>query len=290
MDFGTHALLKKYLGTFKENHSLLVQFDINPDFMDYFENLLAELDGMPNLKMKIEKMKNSSEWESTFSELEFARKLKELNPEFVRTKGSPTPDIKANILGEDVYFEVKMLVENDAASRVDHEILKIESDLIVRIDYGNYETFDNGKADRLIEFIRTKISAKEIGFHSFEDTEIEITKKTSAKTKRTELKTSCSFAISMESIRKKVFNDFNKKLNQFESCNPIFWVIGCQKWQYSTDCFASIVNGLFLLKEAKCLNGVIAIVHDYPHLLINPFAKQQLGSESIRKLNELFHK
>jgi hypothetical protein len=288
MDFEAYPFLKKYLDTFKDDHPPLIQFDLNPDFMNYVEKLLAEIDNMSNLKMKIEEMRDSSNWESAFSELEFARKLKELNPEFVRTRnGYPTPDIRANILGEDVFFEVKLLVENDAATCVSHEIWKIESDLIVKIDYGNCEMFDNEKACRLIDFIRNKINAKEIGSYVFEGINVEIANKKTIKTKRTELIISCTFEIPMESIRKKVFKDFDDKLNQFRSCSPIFWVIDCQKWKCSTDCLASIANELFLQAEAKCLNGIIAIVHENTHLFVNYFAKQQINSESIRKLNEL---
>jgi hypothetical protein len=179
-----------------------------------------------------------------------------------------------------------MLVENDLATRVTHEIMKIESDLIVSIDF---RTLDNEKADRLIEFIRNKISAKEIGSHSFGDSEIKITKKTLIKTKRTEVMSISPYEISMETIRKKIFKDFDDKLNQFKSYNPIFWVIDCQKWEVSIDCFASIVTELFLRKEAECLNGVITIIHGYAHFLVNLFAKQQLSNEPIMKLNELFH-
>lgn len=290
MDFGTRSFLSKYLSAFKDNHLLLVQFDFNPDFMDYVEKLLTELDNIQNLKMKIKEMKESSNWESTFSELEFARRLKELNAEFIKAKrGSPTPDIRANVLGKDVFFEVKLLVENDATTRVSHEIWKIESDFIVKIDYGSCETLDNGKAGRLIDFIKDKISAKEIGFHVFDNIKIEITRKTSIKTKRTELITLCTF-VSPQFIQGKVSEDLNDKLNQFKSHRPIFWVIDCQKWRVSADCFASIANTLFLSKEAKCLNGIIAIVHGKTHLFINHFAEQQLDHEAISKLKELFYK
>jgi hypothetical protein len=129
--------------------------------------------------------------------------------------------------------------------------------------------------------------------------------------------------------------DFYDKLNQFESCNPIFWVVNCQRWKYSDDDFKLIVygitvtdigvglkmyglddltrkalenpelfngtdliptltypkrDGLFFLKETECLNGVIAITHGHAHFLINPFAKQQLDRDSIRKLDEVISK
>lgn len=48
-------------------------------------------------------------------------------------------------------------------------------------------------------------------------------------------------------------------------------------------------DGLFFLKEAECLNGVIAKTHGGFNLLVNPFAKQQVSVESIRRLNELFN-
>jgi hypothetical protein len=168
MDFGTHALLKEYLGDFDEGHPLLIAFDLNAEYMNYVDNLLKELDGRPNLAMKIEDMKNISNWQSVFSELEFACILKELNPEFVKTeRDSPTPDIKVSLLGKDVFFEVKMLLENDETQRVYHEIWKIESDFVVTL---NLAVIDKKRADRLIEFIKGKICAKEVGTYSYEAT------------------------------------------------------------------------------------------------------------------------
>ena len=300
MDFGTHALLKKYLGTFDKDHPLLVHFDAIPDSMDYVENLFAELGDIPNFKKKIDRLrKDGDNWESYLYELDFARKLEKLNlnPEFlIERRVSPTPDIKANILGKDMFFEVETLLkvlESDAILRVWKEIGKIESDFIVKIDFGKLN-FEKKKADRLIEFIRNKISAKEIGSYSYDAIEIEITMKpSSAKTKRTELMTLGPFEIPMEAIRKKVFKNFfsDKKQKQFKSYSPIFWVIDCQILDASIECFASIVNELFLREEAKCLNGVIVRIYGWKYeFWINHLAKQQLCNEQIEKLNELFHK
>jgi hypothetical protein len=329
LDFGSHVFLKKHLNDYEDDHPLLVIFDLNPKYMDYVESLFCELDGVPSFPNRITQMKDISNWESTFSELEFARNLKTNNLEFVKTeKNAPTPDIKASILGTDLFFEIKLLLENDEARRVYHEIWKTESDLVVTINYG---VLDKEKADRLIEFIQAKIAAEEIGSFSSEETEIKIEKKKSIRNKRTSLITFFGHVmIPLEPIRKKVFRDFYDKLSQFESCNPIFWVIDCQRWKYSIDDFKTIVygetitdltvglriyglsditeraarnlelfngtgliptltypkkNGLFFLKEAKCLNGVIAKTHGHTHLLLNPFAEKQLDINLVRESN-----
>lgn len=175
MNFGTHAFLKKYLGTFKENHPLLGHFDDCPDSMDYVEDLFAEVDDVPNFKTKIDRLrKDGDNWESYLSEFDFARKLKKLNlnPEFlIERKGSSTPDIKANILGKDVFFEVETLLKvlkSNAIRRLRKEIMKIESDFIVKIDFGTFDDeWIDKEADNLIKFIRSKISAKETGSYSY---------------------------------------------------------------------------------------------------------------------------
>ncbi|MEJ5327073.1 MAG: hypothetical protein WHU54_02325 [Candidatus Bathyarchaeia archaeon] len=317
MDFGNHALLKKYLDTFDKNHPLLVHFYDCPASMDYVENLFAELGGIPNFKNKIDRLrKDGNNWESYLSELVFAEKLKKLNlnPKFlIERKGFSTPDIKVNIVGEDVFFEVETLLKllkSDAIRRVWKEIGKIESDFIVKIDFGtlDYEWIDK-EADNLIKFIKSKISAKETGSYSYPvdkeaiDTlkrdvgthhiKIEITENASAKTKRTEDATLSSFKILMEPVRKKVFENFfsDKKQKQFKSYSPIFWVIDCQILDVSIECFASIVNELFSQEEAKCLNGVIVRIYGCKYeFWINHLAKKQLCNEQIEKLNELFQK
>jgi hypothetical protein len=291
VDFGDNVFLNKYLSDFDEEHPLLVNFESNSEYVRIVEDLLKKLDKTPNLDIKIVELKDASNWESTFSELEFARKVKALNPEFIKTlKGSRSPDLKVSLLGKDIFFEVKLLLENDAITRVNREICKIKSDLIVVIDYGSCETFDNKKADRLIEYIRNKICAQEIGSYPFIETgtEIEITRKKSTKTERTDVMSLCLFEIPMDYIRKKVFDDFDSKLQQFESCSPIFWVIDSQRWKTSNECFASIASSLFLKQEAKCLNGIIAIAHRNTNLFINNFAKQQPSNEIIGKLKALF--
>ncbi|MGQ9642145.1 MAG: hypothetical protein ACUVUF_08555 [Candidatus Bathycorpusculaceae bacterium] len=316
MDFGTYALLKKYLGTFKEPYQLLRHFDDCPDSMDYFEDLFAELDDVPNFKTKIDRLRRDGDnWESYLSEFDFARKLKKLNlnPEFlIEKKNSSTPDIKANILGKDVFFEVEALLKmlkSNALRRLRKEIMKIESDFIVKIDFGTLDDeWIDKEADNLIKFVRSKISAKETGSYSFPvDKEtidalkcelgtrrikVEITKKTSAvKTKKTEIATLSSFKIPMEHIQEKVFKNFfgDKKQKQFKSYSPIFWVIDCQILNVNIECFESIAKELFLRKEAECLNGVIVKIYGCKYgFWINSFSKQQLCNEQIGKLNELF--
>jgi hypothetical protein len=331
LNFGKHKFLNKHLSDFEENHPLLVNFDLNPKYMDYVEDLLKEVDGTPNVETKIVEMKDTSNWESAFSELEFARKVKALNPEFIKTeKGSRTPDLKASLLGKDIFFEVKLLIETDETRRIYDEVWRIESDLTVKV---NHDALNKSQTDRLIEFIISKVKSKSLGAFSFEGTDIEILKRVNPKTKRTALITfQRPVLIPLEPIRKKVFMEFYDKLIQFESCKPIFWVIDCLRWKYDNDFFKAILygdvttdmtvgrmlygfseitekaarnlelfnntdlvptltypkkNGLFFLNDAGCLNGVVAKTHGKTHLLINPFAGQQLDNDSIRQLRRV---
>lgn len=242
MDFRNHVFLTKNLGDFGEEHPLLVSFELNPEYMNDVEDLLKELDGTPNLAMKIEEMKDPSNWESAFSELEFARKVKTLNPEFIKKeKGSRTPDLKASLLGKDVFFEVKLLLENDEARRIYDEIWRVESDLTVKV---SHDALSKSQTDRLIEFITSKVKSNSIGSFSFEGTDIEIQKRVNPKTKRTALITfQRPVLIPLEPIRKKIFMEFYDKLIQFESCKPIFWVIDCFRWKYSRDDFKAVLYG-----------------------------------------------
>jgi hypothetical protein len=331
MDLQNYPFLQKNLSDFEEGHPLLINFELNPKYMDYIDNLLKEIDGTPNLVTKIEEMKDVANWESTLSELEIARKIKDVHPEFIeKAKGSRTPDLKARIYGKDIFFEVKLLLENDETRRIYEEIWKLESDLMIKI---SHDALDTNQVNRLIDFVADKVKIASTGSFSFEGTDISIMKRANPKSKRTALITlHRGVRVPMEPIRKKVFMEFYDKLIQFESYKPIFWVIDCQRWKYDVDDFKRIFygkiifdrtvgqrlfgfseiiekaaedselfndtnlvptltypmkDGLFFLKESECLNGVIAKTHGYAHLLINPFAKQQLENESIMQLRKI---
>jgi hypothetical protein len=331
VDFGNNVFLKKYLSDFDEEHPLIFNFSLNPEYMNYVEDLFKEVDGIPNLVIKMDELKDNSNWESSFSELEFARKVKALNPQFIKTeKSSRTPDLKVSLLGKDVFFEVKLLLENDEAHRIYYEIWKVESNLTVKV---SHDALNKNQTDRTIEYIKNKVTSNSIGTFSFEGTDIEIQKRINPKTKRTALITfQRPVSIPLEPIRKKVFMEFYDKLIQFESCKPIFWVVDCLRWKYGHDDFKSIFygtttrdltvglkmyglsditgkavanwelfndtdlvptltypmkNGLFFLNEAECLNGVVSKTHGNTKLLLNPFAKHQLDTDSIRQLRAL---
>lgn len=243
MDFGSSRFLKKYLSNFNEDHPLLVNFESNVEYMNYVEDLLKDVDGTPNLEIKIGEMKDPSNWESAFSELEFARKVKALNPEFIKTeKASRTPDLKVSLLGKDVFFEVRLLLENDEARHVTDEIGKIESDLIVFMTYGLIKA---EQTDKIIDFVKSKINTLEIGSFQFEGMNIEIRKRPLNNIQKTSVVTPvvAGTFIDLERIRSRVFQIFYEKLTQLRSRTPIFLVIDCQRWQYSEDTFKSIILG-----------------------------------------------
>ena len=242
MDFKRHANLQANLSDFDENHPLLVIFELNPKYMDVIESLFDELKAVTNFATKIQELKDTSNWQSVISELEFARKIKALTPEFIKKeKGTRTPDIKANISGNEAFFEVKLLLENDEAHRLYGEIWKLESDLLVRINHG---TLDKAQVDSLIGFIQEQITLKATGTFSVDGTDITIQKRANPQSKRTALITvQIASHITFEPIRKKLFMEFYDKLTQFESCQPIFWVVDCQRWKYDHDDIKRTVYG-----------------------------------------------
>lgn len=309
MDFGNHIFLKKHLGDFKEEHPLLANIDSNPKYMDYVETLLKELDGIPNLKTKINKMKKSDNWESIFWELEFCNKIKTLNPEFIKElkNGQRTVDIKAPLCNEDVFFEIGLLTETDGIREIKKEIGKLESNLEVKLNYVSLGAY---KTHSLIEFIKNKIVKKELGFFSHEGTDIEIYKKSSKTTKTSVyIPVKSARRVTAESLRKKIVDAFYDKLTQLKNYRPIFWVIGCGRWKFDWEEFNEAIfdtkklygtrneaprlhkeeGGLFYLKDAECLNGIITKIHEKYYSFINPFAKQHLSVESKNKIKELFN-
>lgn len=242
MDFSSNAYLEKYLNSFDDDHPLLISFELNSEYKTYFNELLGELDSVPNLNSKIKIMKDASNWESIVSELEFAKSIKELNPEFIQTKNKP--DLKITLNGENVFFEVKLLADTDEASRVYKEIWAVPSDFVVKIDY---DLLDKEKADAIIESVITKIKSQQTGSFSLNGTDIEINKKKTAGYERTAVILTMKEAIkiSFEWLRRKVFKDFWDKMHQFLSEQFVFWVIDVKNWQYGTDDidFKQIVYG-----------------------------------------------
>jgi hypothetical protein len=325
VDFKCHANLKANLSDFDDNHPLLITFELNPMYMDIIESLFDEIKAVANFATKIQELKDISNWQSVISELEFVRKIMALTPEFIKKeKSARTADIRATLSGNEAFFEVKLLLENDESHRLYGEIWKLESDLLVRI---SHDTLDKTQVDNLIRFLKDKVTSKSTGSFSFDGTDIAIQKRETPQSKRTALITvQRASHITFEPIRRKIFMDFYSKLTQFESCKPVFWVIDCQRWKYDRDDIARAVygtiqrdmtvgnamhgfsnimkrasenlglfngtnlipaltyplrDGLFFLHEASCLNGVIAKNYGETGLLVNPFAKHQLGTNKI---------
>jgi len=334
MNSDPNLYLSKHLKDFGDDHPLLIIFDLNPDFMTYFEALLKDLDAMPNLSSKIKQLKDPSNWESVVSELEFAEEIRGLNPEFVLPKGStPSTDLRIDLFGEKLFFEVKLLAETDEASRVYRNIWAIESDFLVQIVY---EILDRDKADKLIDFVRDKIMSQQTGSFRVDGNEVEIQRKRVLKSPRTSLimRSKEALEIPFEPLRRKIFMDFYDKLPQFLSERFVFWVIDAKRWKHNYEDFKTVVygstvadltvglrhylgfeeiyrthmknpelfyktdivptftyprkDGLFFLKDAECLNGIVIRSHGQTRFLLNPFADPQLDIAIIRKLRDLF--
>jgi hypothetical protein len=158
MDFSSNTYLEKYLNSFDDNHPLLISFELDSEYKTYFNGLLGELDSVPNLISKIKILKDGSNWESTVSELEFARSIKALNPEFIQEGNRP--DLKVTLNGESIFFEVKLLADTDEASRVYRELWAIPSDFVVKIKYGLLEKKE--KTDAIIDLSREKLRTNKL--------------------------------------------------------------------------------------------------------------------------------
>jgi len=243
MDFSSHTYLRKYLNSFDDSHPLLNFFELNPDYKTHFDKLLGELDTVSNLSSKIKRMKDPYNWESIISELEFARNIKALSPEFVQAKNKP--DLKITLYGEDILFEVKLLSDTDEANRVYREIWAQLSDFVVKNEYG---LLDKEKANAIIEFVIARIKSQQTGAFSIDGTDIEINKKkktVGSERTRVVLIMKEAIKISSEWLRRKVYADFWDKLHQFSSERFVFWVIDVKNWKYATDDldFRDIVYG-----------------------------------------------
>jgi hypothetical protein len=241
MDFSSSVYLEKYLSSLDDSHPLLVSFKLNDEYRMHFDKLLGELDSVPNLIGKIKILKDASNWESTVSELEFARSIKALNPEFIQEGNKP--DLKITLNGESIFFEVKLLADIDEANRIYRELWAMPSDFVVKIEYTLLDKRE--KADAIIDFVASKIKNRQTGSFSLDDTEIEIQKKKTVGSERTWLMMTMKEAITIDFdlLRRKIFKDFWDKIRQFLSEQFVFWVIDVKRWQYGEDDYRRVVYG-----------------------------------------------
>ena len=325
--------LNKHLVDFKDEHPLLVLFRLNPKYMECFDQLLSEVDGLPNLGTKIKELKDPGNWQSVVSELRFAGMIKSLNPEFIPRQRFPYPDAKLSFVGEDIFFEVKLLAENDPSQTVYKEIWTVESDPIIEIAHG---ILNRDLANKLIDFVKEKLEKQEIGEFDLDYAYVKISKKEPSTIGRTWviMRTRETMVIPFEPLRRKIFMDFYDKIHQFSSERIVFWAIDLRRWKYDEDDIRTVVygdtvtdltvgrhhyrgfqeiyeahdrnselfnntgivptftypkkKGLFFLKDAECLNGVIVMTSDTLYLFVNPFADPQLDLMKFRKFREHF--
>lgn len=260
----------------------------NLEYLAHVENILRTIDGIPNLAGKIKESKAITNWESVFSEFEFAERLMPLKPEFIKRENkSVVIDLKATLFGEDIFFEVKTLAQTELNSEIHEEISKIPSDLCVTLNGIVTEKEEVGK---IVDFLKEKISINETGDFTAGYFGINIEKKIHKYPNQKTLIIS-SFQTPFNWIKYKISKTFSDNLRQFRSRSPIFWVIDCKKISYSHYGFKVIllnaIEGLFYLEDAKCLNGVIALIHGNVDLFLNPNVKKKLDGNSVAELKDL---
>lgn len=267
--------VKEYLGKFDESHPLILQFKINPDYMEYFDKLLSNLINVPNLENKINELrKDKGNWESYISELKFCNRIIQLEPKFIPSKGEKAdPDLEIELDGEKIFFEVKLLSETDESKRVYKELFSIRSDYIVII---NYDILTKEKADKLIEAIKERIYNKKTGEFRLDFADIKIIEKNSLSKKSGKkntyliMTTRETAEIERETLKRKLLLDFYKKIKQFNSGRKVFWVLDIDRWKYSVECVKEVFHGTTTYDLSGGLSHYVGFEKIYKYFDKNP--------------------
>ncbi|MCW4005537.1 MAG: hypothetical protein NWF04_02910 [Candidatus Bathyarchaeota archaeon] len=321
MDYTNYPFLKKFIGDFEKDHPLVKRFELVPTYKGHIERLLQESEGLQNIQHKINRIKNKRDnnWESYIVELEFARKIKSLKPEFIREEngkaGKATPDLKTCLLGKNVYFEVGLIKTPVDIGRLMGEIGRIKSDLRVQITFDDSLELNEYQEDKLLEEIKAKIGAGITGCFPAAGYEIKIYKNRLDGTTESTPLSFCQLKSNVvsEQIRRKIRSVFDKKNKQFKAYSPVFCVIDCEKWEYDiTDYKRALYGnsiaarktifelytdsglenlsinpdktGIFYENEAKYLSGVIIMYCGNTYLLPNPNTEYPLDHNSMKHL------
>jgi len=317
----------KFLDELDEDHPIKSLTNWNIDFINHLICLIDFLNEheIKNLDSRLKEIKRDKEnWKSYISELEFCKRIVDFYPEFIpKYKGRETPDIKVILNSEEIFFEVKSLMDTDKDTQLYEKLHEIKSDYAIMIDYDPLNL-----SKEYIEITYCLVSKKikghspgKFSIYNVLDIEIKEKREIANKFKPDGRTWVCllpkeTIKIDVNRLREKILLDFRDKYTQFKSAKNIYWVIDSKKWMYDFDEFKTVfygeekpevpieekfriyytriyskMNGLFYgLDECfKILNGIVVILGDKSKLLINPRAQQKLDCSTKEKLKEVLN-
>ena len=259
---------------------------LNPDYAEHLNALLKDLDGVPNLSEKIKEMNsNRLSWKGFLSELEFAKKIEKLNPEFIeKIQSTPTVDLKANLLDTEIFFEVELLDDDYYKDgKIVVKVSENESNLTTKITYSK---LSQEEIDKIMERRKATIAANKEDTFSIGDAEIRIQRNPPFPP------TDLTFHDkNLGKMRKKILTEFKGKKRQLQNYSPIFLVIDCRRPYYNKGNFQNFIygnNGLFTYSETKCLNGLVARLSGRFYYFPNSNAKTKINNYVEREMEKWF--
>lgn len=279
------SYVKKYLNNLEVDHPLSITFRLNSDYLEYFNDLLRDLDNVPNLLEKIKEMNsNKIGWRGIRSELEFAKEIKKLHPEFIKPPNSSisTVDLKSSVVGTDVFFEVKLL--DDDSYKDNKVVVEVsETNLTTKITYSK---LTEEEINKILERRNKAITTNKEDSFSIGNADIKIQRNPPFPPKE------INFHIKdLDGMREKILKEFKAKEKQLKKYSPIFLVIDCLRPDYNKINFTNFVygkNGLFTYPETNCLNGLVARLHGKSYFFLNPNSKTEISNYVKKEMKKWF--
>jgi hypothetical protein len=258
---------------------------LNSDYLEYFNDLLRDLDNVPNLLEKIKEMNsNKIGWRGIRSELEFAKEIKKLHPEFIKPPNSSisTVDLKSSVVGTDVFFEVKLL--DDDSYKDNKVVVEVsETNLTTKITYSK---LTEEEINKILERRNKAITTNKEDSFSIGNADIKIQRNPPFPPKE------INFHIKdLDGMREKILKEFKAKEKQLKKYSPIFLVIDCLRPDYNKINFTNFVygkNGLFTYPETNCLNGLVARLHGKSYFFLNPNSKTEISNYVKKEMKKWF--
>jgi hypothetical protein len=279
------SYVKKYLNNLVVDHPISITFRLNSDYLEYFNDLLRDLDNVPNLLEKIKEMNsNKIGWRGIRSELEFAKEIKKLHPEFIKPPNSSisTVDLKSSVVGTDVFFEVKLL--DDDSYKDNKVVVEVsETNLTTKITYSK---LTEEEINKILERRNKAITTNKEDSFSIGNADIKIQRNPPFPPKE------INFHIKdLDGMREKILKEFKAKEKQLKKYSPIFLVIDCLRPDYNKINFTNFVygkNGLFTYPETNCLNGLVARLHGKSYFFLNPNSKTEISNYVKKEMKKWF--
>jgi hypothetical protein len=286
IDAARFPLVASKMQGFPDNHYAQMLFQINEQNITNVEEILTYIADVPNLDSRIAGVgrdKSKEGWESLLGELEFCKSIKHLSPEFVpETSTGRTPDLKVSFEGQDVYFEVKSLVDLDYSGLVYSELSEIDSPYVVSIEN---DFLNRDLARSLLEEIKGKITSGTVGRFSAGTNiaDYEVSQKPPALTSQKTIVVMGfrdSVTVLYSPIRRKLFKDFYSKESQLSENPYAFLVFVTKGWRIEASDIKDMVYGTI-----TCLAGEENVLQERGRAL--DLRMSQLDGERRKLLSEM---